>query len=78
MEELMQRVITLGTGKRITLGSYVKAVKVAKANPDVTFREGLTSWWPTTGAEVVQQFRRGMHDRINQAVPYNARGRING
>lgn len=60
--------------KAVPLGAYVKAVKVAKANPDMTFKTGLTTWWPTTGAEILEQFRAGMIDRINAAVPYSERG----
>jgi len=60
--------------RRVSLAAYVKAIKTAKANPAATFKHGLTTWWPTTGAEIMQQFRRGMHDRINQAVPYSRRG----
>lgn len=60
------RVVTLGHGKRVTLRNYVQAVKKAKANPDARFNEGLTCWWPCTGAQIVGQFREGMHDRINQ------------
>lgn len=59
------RVVTLGHGKRVTLRAYMAAVRKAKANPDARFSEGLTCWWPCTGADIVQQFREGMHDRIN-------------
>ena len=48
---------------------------MAKANPDMTFKTGFTTWWPTTGAEVMDQFREGMMDRINQAIPYIERGK---
>jgi hypothetical protein len=48
---------------------------MAKANPDMLFKTGFTTWWPTTGAEVTEQFREGMMDRINQAIPYSHRGR---
>lgn len=62
-------------GRRdIPLGKYVAAIKVAKANPDVTFKYGLTTWWPTTGREIIHQFRRGMHERINAGTPYVTRG----
>jgi hypothetical protein len=61
--------------KRVSLSAYIKAIRAAKENPERTFTTGLTTWWPTTGAEVVDQFRKGMHDRINQAVPYTQRGR---
>lgn len=60
--------------RRVTVGQYVTAVKLAKANLDTTFRAGLTTWWPTTGREIVAQFRAGMLDRIRQAIPYISRG----
>ena len=60
--------------KRVPLGQYVGAILLAKANPDVEFRHGLTTWWPQTGAQIMRQFREGLHDRINQAVPAERRG----
>ena len=58
--------ITLtAVNKRVSISAYIKAVKVARANPAAEFKHGLTTWWPTTGAEIVKQFRTGMHDRIN-------------
>jgi hypothetical protein len=60
--------------RRIPLAVYVVAIKAAKAHPDTEFRHGLTSWWPTTGREIVAQFREGMQERINQAIPYRRRG----
>lgn len=71
------RYITLGddSGRRVTLGQYVAAIKLAKANPTTEFKRGLTCWWPVTGAEVVQQFRRGMQDRISQGISYSQRGK---
>jgi hypothetical protein len=56
--------------RRVTLGAYVRAVKLAKASPAVEFKAGLTTWWPTTGAEIMRQFRAGMHERINQGIRY--------
>ena len=65
---------TIGVARgSVPLAAYLRAVKLAKANPDVQFREGLTCWWPCTGADIVRQFRQGMHDRINQAIPYSQR-----
>lgn len=69
------RTITLGTGQVVSLKAYVAAIKVAKANPDTEFKSGLTTWWTTTGAEIMKQFRRGMHDRINAGIPYIERGK---
>ena len=61
--------------RHVTIGAYVAAVRRAKAEPETEFKTGLNTWWPTTGAEIVRQFRGAVHDRINQAVPYRARGR---
>lgn len=71
----MIRVIHLpATGRQVTLGQYVRAIKTAKANPDCTFKHGLTCWYPCTGSDIVRQFRSGLHDRINQAIPATRRG----
>lgn len=71
----MTRVITLpAIGKTITLKNYVVAVKRAKANPDRVFSHGFSSWWATTGKEIMGQFREGIYDRINQGIPYWKRG----
>jgi hypothetical protein len=68
-----------GKGNRKWYGSWWfngKAIRQAKANPDVEFKHGLTTWWPTTGREIVEQFRRGMVERINEAKPYSLRGAL--
>ena len=65
----MIRVITLANGRRVTIGPYVKAIKLAKANPNATFKHGLTGWWPVTGREVVAQFWRMVQDLINRHMP---------
>ncbi len=62
--------------RRVTLGQYIKAVKAAKAQPDTEFKHGLTTWWPTTGEEIVRQFRKGMNERISDAHPYMKRNAI--
>lgn len=69
----MTRVVTLGSGRRVSLRAYVRAIKIAKAHPDHWFPDGLDGWG-ATGAEVVRQFRAGMHDRINAGVPAASRG----
>ena len=71
----MTRTISLpAINRTVTLGQFVEAVKMAKANPDREFKQGFDCWWSCTGKEVMAQFRRGMNDRINQAVPYMERG----
>lgn len=72
-----KRVIYLpAVEKRIPIGAYVKGIKEAIANPDAEFKHGLTCWWSCTGAEIRKQFRRGIHDRINQSIPYIQRGQM--
>jgi hypothetical protein len=61
--------------RTVSLAAYNQAVRLAKAFPTAMFKTGLTTWWPTTGAEIIKQFRQGMTDRINQAIPYSQRGR---
>lgn len=69
------RYITLpAVNKQIPLGIYVQGVRAAKANPSKEFKHGLTTWWPTTGAEIMRQFLASVHHRINDAVPYTRRG----
>ena len=71
----MTRVMALpAVNKTVTLRAYVAAVRLAKENPGVTFDHGFTTWWPTTGADIMRQFRQGVQDRINQAIPYMERG----
>ncbi len=70
---MSQRYITLPSGKKVGLGAYVNAVKVAKAEPNVYFKDGFDGWGQY-GYQVVASFWRGVEDRINQAVPYMQRG----
>lgn len=71
----MKRVVHLpAINKRIPLGAYVAAVKFAKAHPEKEFKQGLDCWWECTGAEIVEQFREGMHRRINEDIPAILRG----
>lgn len=71
----MKRTITLpAIHKTVTIGQYVKAVKMAKANLDAEFRYGLTCWWSCTGRDIMKQFRDGMMQRISDAIPYTKRG----
>jgi len=63
-------------GIEVSLSSYVDAIKMAKKNPDKMFKHGLNSWWSTSGREIVNQFYRGLEDRINQGVSYHVRGNL--
>jgi hypothetical protein len=71
----MSRTIHLpALDRTVSLASYNQAIRLARDYPAAVFKTGLTTWWPTTGAEIMQQFRAGMTDRINQAIPYSQRG----
>ena len=70
-------IILSATDLRVTVAACVKAIRAAKAHPTAEFRHGLTTWWPCTGAAVMQQFREGCHDRqaaraalVAQAQPW--------
>ena len=69
------RTITLpAIDRTISLGSYLQGIRKAKANPDARFPHGLTCWWSCSGAEIMRQFRQGVHERINAGIPYSKRG----
>lgn len=73
------RCITLGNGRRVSLGGYVRAWREvrarAAAEPDFEYTQGLDGLGSRTAAEVLAQFRRGMVARINERIPVAARGR---
>lgn len=66
----MRTIYLPAVSRRVTLGQYVRAVRLAKQNPEAEFKHGLTTWWPVNGSDIVREFRHGLHDRINQAVCY--------
>ncbi len=64
----MQRVVYLSEGRQVTLANYTRAWKLALAAPtDAVFDKGFT-WYSQTRAEVLREFRRGLHDRINRRI----------
>ena len=71
----MKHYVTIANGRRVGIAGYVAGVKAAIANPKETFAEGLSSWGPTTGAVIRQQFLDGVHDRINQKDEERPRAR---
>jgi len=71
----MKRTIYLPSISRsVTLREYNQAIKLAKKNPDVEFKYGLSCWWPCSGREIMRQFFDGLQDRINSKIPYIQRG----
>ena len=63
----MKAAITLqATGRTLSVASYVQGVRLAKAEPLMMFRHGLTTWWPCCGSTITHQFRQGCRDRQQQ------------
>lgn len=64
----MQRIIYLPENRTVTLGAYVTAWKNAlAAHEGATFQNGF-NWYPESRADVLREFRRGLHDRINRRI----------
>lgn len=63
----MQRVVYI-SDRAITLGNYVKAWKTALAAPSGAVFENGFAWYSQTRTEVLREFRRGLHDRINRRI----------
>lgn len=61
----MNTIYLAATDKHIPARAYIAGYKLAKANLQETFRHGLCTWWPVTGAQIVREYRRDMHARIN-------------
>lgn len=74
---IKRKVYIPGVERWVTLGQYVQAVKLAMSNPDREFKTTLCQWTPGTGRQIWNEFRRSIHDRINQAIPYIQRGQGN-
>ena len=70
----MRYIYLSATGKRINLRVYVeswkRAKQMVKQNPEAEVFHGLNGWWPITVVELLREYRKAMHDRINQARPY--------
>jgi hypothetical protein len=76
----MQRAIVLGDGRRMSLAAYVAAWKTALAADDCQRFKGSPAdprgWCgPYSRAELLQEFRGGMNDRINRHAPHYGKGR---
>ena len=63
----MKAAITLqATGRTLSVAAYVRGVRLAKSEPLMMFRHGLTTWWPCCGSTITHQFRQGCQDRQRQ------------
>lgn len=73
-----RRVVRLGSGQVVKLGTHVAAWRRARAAPpDARFRGSPCGWAGADedAAEILRQFRAGMDARINQHLPWFGRGR---
>lgn len=71
-----RRVIGLSDNRVVHLGAYVDAwARVLTAPAGTEFAQSLTSRWPATREEILEQFRDGLHDRINRRDPRYGVGR---
>ena len=64
----MKRVVYLPEGRQVSLSTYVGAWKKALAAPPKTLFENGFNWYPESREEILREFRRGMHDRINRRI----------
>lgn len=77
----MMRAIVLGDGRRISLSAYVAAWKAAlAADAGQRFKGSPCDPRGLRGssysrAEILQEFRRGLDDRINRHAPHYGKGR---
>lgn len=59
--------ITIRVNDRsIPAETYLAGLQLAKANPDRLFKTTLWGWWPGTGREIVEQYRRDLNRRITE------------
>jgi hypothetical protein len=73
---LSARVVVLGDRRTVTLGAYLRAWRAVNAAPDAqVYRDSLTTWWPVTAVDIRAQYRAGLAERINRALPWYGRGR---
>lgn len=64
---MKRNTITLeATGRVLSVASYIQGIRLAKAEPLMMFRHGLTTWWPCAGSTIMHQFREGCRDRTRQ------------
>ena len=55
--------------RTVSIATYCAAIRKAQANPAAQFSHSLDGWWPTTGAEIMRQFRQVRNARITAGRP---------
>lgn len=68
------RLITLPSGRRVTIGEYVRSWKTLKTLPPNRLVDRW-SHFPTPAGEILREISYGVHDRINKHLPWWNRGR---
>lgn len=64
-----KRMITLPSGRRITIGEYVRSCRILKTM-DLDDEVAKWEWYPCKVSHILHDIRWGIHDRINQGIPY--------
>lgn len=67
------RLITLPSGRRITIREYVRCWKLLK-QMDPNTEVANWEWFPMKARDILRQISEGVQDRINQAIPRTERG----
>lgn len=52
--------------RSVPADQYLAGLRRAKREPAAIFKTGLSTWWPATGAEIMDSYRRDLHTRINE------------
>jgi len=53
-------------GRFVPIKVMAKALREIRKNPDADYHGW--NWFPTPGHFIINEFRRGLHDRINRRV----------
>ena len=69
------RYVTLGNGRKVTLGKYVAAWRTCLTLDPNAYVGTCPDGWDGRARDALAQFRAGMHDRINRRLPWYRRGR---
>jgi hypothetical protein len=62
----VKRMVHLPGGRQLSLSTYIQAWKRALAPPPGTIFQSAFNWYPESREEILSEFRRGLHDRINR------------
>jgi len=67
------RVITLPSGRSVTLGEFVRSWRLLQTLPAGRDIDRGWNWYPESAGEILRQISRGVHDRINRHLPWYAK-----